>query len=111
MAQRPPRAGVLGGSPNPGKFGLDSILDAFAQQMGLEEAARASAPVKRQTLADRFASQRYLLLLDNLEDADDPVELVRQLLALASTSRLLITMHDKRLSQLDLVQQHDETAV
>lgn len=82
---------------------IEQLLDLFALQMGLEDVARQSFAQKRETIANHFWAHRYLILLDNLEVSGNAVELVQQLTAILGNSRLLVTMRDKRLSQLDLV--------
>lgn len=82
---------------------FEQLLDTFALQMGLNEAVMLPAKDKRQTLADHFWSQPYLVILDNLEDSRDPMALTRQMLELMGQSRLLVTTRDRDLGKIDLV--------
>lgn len=82
---------------------FDQLLETFVTQLDLEQAVKQSAVEKRRTIANHFWEKPYLVLLDNLEDCQNPLQLTQQVQSILGQSRLLVTMRDKRLYEIDTV--------
>lgn len=85
---------------------FEQLLDALAQQMGLEDVFRQDFDTKRRTIADHLWSERFLILFDNFETWQAAKPLTQRLAPILGRSRLLITTRDGRLDDLDLIWIH-----
>ncbi len=74
---------------------FDLLLDAIARQLGYWEIPTLNAEKKRAALAHIFRQHRYLILVDNLEEAENAQALVAQLHELLHISRALVTSRNK----------------
>ncbi len=90
---------------------FDHLLDALARQLGRWELPTLKEEEKRLHLARILRQHRYLILVDNLETAENAAALVAHLRGLLGTSRAIVTSrqqirHDfvqaRSLKELDL---------
>jgi transcriptional regulator with XRE-family HTH domain len=70
---------------------FDHFLDALARQLGRWELPTLKEEEKRLHLARILRQQRYLVLVDNLETAENAAALVAHLRGLLGTSRAIVT--------------------
>lgn len=81
---------------------FDHLLDALARQLGHWELPTLKEEEKRLHLARLLRQHRYLILVDNLETAENAAALVAHLRGLLGTSRAIIT--SRRQVRHDFVQ-------
>lgn len=74
---------------------FDLLLDAIARQLGYWEIPTLNEEKKRAAIAHIFRQRRYLILVDNLEAAENARELVVHLRELLHASRALVTSRNK----------------
>src|SRR5213075_2705035 len=67
------------------------LLDALARQLGRWELPTLKEEEKRVNLARLLRQHRYLILVDNLETAENAATLVAHLRGLLGTSRAIVT--------------------
>ena len=84
---------------DPAPLDPERILEQVAWQLGLEEIAALPAASRRAALQARLSRDLYLVVVDDLEPAHRPHELVASLLPLAGATRFLLTTR-QRLSDL-----------
>ncbi len=72
-----------------------SLLDSIARQMGRWEIPILKAEEKRAALARLFRQHRYLVLVDNLETAENANTLIAHLRGLLDGSRAIVTSRKK----------------
>jgi len=70
---------------------FDHLLDALARQLGRWELPTLKEEEKRVNLARLLRQHRYLILVDNLETAENAAALVAHLRGLLGTSRAIVT--------------------
>ena len=70
---------------------FDHLLDALARQLGRWELPMLKEEEKRLNLARLLRQHRYLILVDNLETAENAAALVAHLRGLLGTSRAIVT--------------------
>ena len=70
---------------------FDHLLDALARQLGRWELPTLKEEEKRLHLTRILRQQRFLILVDNLETAENAAALVAYLRALLGTSRAIVT--------------------
>lgn len=69
---------------------LDNLLDALALQLGFVELVKLALPQKTAALLARLRSAPYLVVVENLDAADDRVGLAAALRAMANPTRFLL---------------------
>jgi len=70
---------------------FDHLLDALARQLGRWELLTINPEEKRMHFARLLRQHRYLVLVDNLESAENAAALVAHLRGLLGTSRAIVT--------------------
>jgi hypothetical protein len=77
---------------------LEGLLDALIDQFGFQDLARLPLAQRQDNLRSRLKVQPYLVVLDNLETADDYRALVPDLQGFANPAKFLLTtrhsLHD-----------------
>lgn len=89
---------------NEATLGFDALLDAIARQCGRWELTTLPLDEKRVLIAQLLRQQRYLVLVDNLETAENADALVFQLRNLLGVSRAIVT--SRRQIRHDFVRAH-----
>jgi hypothetical protein len=74
---------------------FDALLDSIARQLGRWEIPTLKAAEKRSVIGRLLQQHRYLLLVDNLETAENAQALVTQVRAHLGRSRALVTSRER----------------
>ena len=89
---------------NEATLDFDALLDAIARQRGRWELTTLPREEKRAMVAQLLRQQRYLVLVDNLETAENADALIAHLRTLLGVSRAIIT--SRKQVRHDFVQAH-----
>ena len=83
--------GILDADPPRPTLSFETLVDELSSQIAEADADRWSPQEKQQHLGRLLRQKPYLIVVDNLETAADPQELVPRLWAFSGPSRFLLT--------------------